>query len=133
SCPEWNLKSLLLESGLLSEREMEKAAVMHVCTLVARLVDIGKGSFRLLLNETALVHVWDNFKLAEGLDIGEVLLQSATESDEAQRDAEPAAKMASAQAESANRKVLAAGAGHSYKSGEHHREAGRPPTNVAAG
>jgi Domain of unknown function (DUF4388) len=133
SCPEWNLKSLLLESGLLSEREMEKAAVMHVCTLVARLVDIGKGSFRLLLNETALVHVWDNFKLAEGLDIGEVLLQSATESDEAQRVAEPAAKMASAQAEPASRKVLAAGVGHSYKSGEHHREAGRPPTNGAAG
>jgi len=132
SCPGWDFKSLLLESGLLSETEMEKAAVMHICTLVARLVDIGKGSFRLLLNETALVNVWDNVKLAEGLDIGEVLLQSATESDEAQRIAEPAAKMANGQVEPASRKVLAAGVGHPYKSGENHKEDGRLSANGAA-
>jgi len=133
-CPEWNLKSLLLESGLLNERDMEKAAIMHICTLVARLVDIGKGSFRLLLNETALVNAFDNFKLAEGLDIGEVLLQSATESDEAQRLVEPAAKMLSGQFEPASKKGFAAGAGQNHKSGENHKEAGRTPapTNGAA-
>jgi hypothetical protein len=133
-CPEWNFKNLLLESGLLSERDMEKAAIMHICTLVARLVDIGKGSFRLLLNETALVNAWDNFKLAEGLDIGEVLLQSATESDEAQRVPEAAARTSGGQFETTSRKVFAAGAGHIHKSGESYKEAGRPlsPTNGAA-
>ncbi|HXD52270.1 MAG TPA: hypothetical protein VN689_10275, partial [Burkholderiales bacterium] len=133
-CPEWNFKSLLLESGLLNERDMEKAAIMHICTLVARLVDIGKGSFRLLLNETALVNAFDNFKLAEGLDIGEVLLQSATESDEAQRVSEPAAKILSSQFEPASKKVFAAGAGQNHKSSENHKDAGRTsaPTNGAA-
>ncbi len=133
-CPEWNFKSLLLESGLLSESAMEKAAIMHICTLVARLVDIGKGSFRLLLNETALVNAFDNFKLAEGLDIGEVLLQSATESDEAQRDYEPAAAVASDQFEQSGKKVFAAGAGQNHRSGENHKEPARTPapTNGAA-
>ncbi|MEN3332526.1 MAG: hypothetical protein V7641_1891, partial [Blastocatellia bacterium] len=133
-CPEWNFKSLLLESGLLSESAMEKAAIMHICTLVARLVDIGKGSFRLLLNETALVNAFDNFKLAEGLDIGEVLLQSATESDEAQRLYEPAANVASGQFEQSSKKVFAVGAGQNHRNGEHHKETVRTPapTNGAA-
>src|ERR1700754_5178873 len=111
SCPEWDFKSLVLESGLLSESDMQQAAVMHVCTLVARLVDIGKGSFRLLLNETALVNAWENFKLTEGLDIGEVLLQSATESDEeAHRTAELTGKMPTSSVEQPSKKGLFAGA-----------------------
>src|SRR5436853_3930721 len=89
SCAAWSLPSLLLESGLLSIGELQEAASLHVSSLVARLVEIGKGSFRLLLNETTLTDERDNIRLADGLDIGEVLLQSATRRDEAQRRPEP--------------------------------------------
>jgi Domain of unknown function (DUF4388) len=136
-CPGWDLQSLLLESGLLGENDMQKTAVMHICTLVAQLIEIGKGSFRLLLNETALVNAADNFKLSEGLDIGEVLLQSATETDEAQRLPEAAARASGGQfeparasshpQEPAGHKVFAAGAGQNHKSDEHYQEAIRPP------
>src|ERR671938_491168 len=51
SCPAWNLPTLLLESGLLNTGDLQEAAMQHVSGLVARLVEIGKGSFRLLLNE----------------------------------------------------------------------------------
>jgi len=89
SCAAWSLPSLLLESGLLSIGELQEAASLHVSSLVARLIEIGKGSFRLLLNETTLTDDRDNIRLADGLDIGEVLLQSATRRDEAQRRPEP--------------------------------------------
>jgi hypothetical protein len=89
SCAAWSLPSLLLESGLLSIGELQEAASLHISSLVARLVEIGKGSFRLLLNETTLTDDRDNVRLADGLDISEVLLQSATRRDEAQRRPEP--------------------------------------------
>jgi Domain of unknown function (DUF4388) len=128
TCAAWSFPSLLLESGLLGSGELENTAVLHTTTLVARLVEIGKGSFRLLLNETAFADEWENVRLAEGLDIGEVLLQSATKRDEAQRRGEPAkiwssagehSWVANSPAEASPRKNIAAGP--NYKSSEHHK------------
>src|SRR5436853_6404784 len=50
TCPQWDFESLLLESGLLNESDMQHAAVMQVGTMVAQLVEIDRGRFRLLPN-----------------------------------------------------------------------------------
>jgi hypothetical protein len=135
TCPQWDFESLLLESGLLNESDVQQAAMMQIGTLVAQLVEIDKGRFRLLLNETALVNPRDNVKLTDGLDIGEVLLQSATKNDEARHTGELTGKMPAAAVEATrmmagpfdylNHKSVAAG--HSHKSSESHKEAVRPP------
>lgn len=140
ACPQWDFASLLLESGLLNESEMQQAVMMQIGMLVANLVEIGKGSFRLLLNETALVNARDNVKLTEGLDIGEVLLQSATKNDEARRTGDLTGKMpgfagehsriTAAPFEYVNRKGVAAAA-HHPKNGDHHKEAARQPAPPA--
>src|SRR2546423_2007720 len=139
SCSAWSLPSLLLESGLLSIGELQKAAVLHVSALVARLVQVGKGSFRLLLNETALTDDWENVRLAEGLDIGEVLLQSATRRDEAQQRPEAAARLwggAGEPSRTPNHLTeppgLKALAGQNHKSTESYKSNGRPSANGAA-
>ena len=136
SCSAWSLPSLLLESGLLSIGELQKAAVLHVSALVARLVEVGKGSFRLLLNETALTDDWENLRLAEGLDIGEVLLQSATRRDEAQQRPEAAARLWGGAGEPsrtpnflAEPPGLKALAGQNHKSAEYYKPNGRPSAN----
>jgi hypothetical protein len=142
ACPQWDFESLLLESGLLNEGDVQQAAVMQIGTLIAQLVEVGKGSFRLLLNETALANPRDNVKLADGLDIGEVLLQSATKNDEARRTGDLTGRMPAGTTEptrvmagpfdSLNRKSVAAT--QLPKISDPHKEAVRPPvpTNGAA-
>lgn len=83
----WTFRSLIVESGILGEGALERAAEMYFRGVVGRLVATEKGKFGIILNECNLVDSLREVKLSTGLDVGEVLLESAKYQDEAYKDA----------------------------------------------
>ena len=82
----WTVESLIVESGVMSQRELQEEAKRHIQHAVGRLVGIEKGKFGIAINEASVKNPFDEIKLSDGLEVGEVLLGSAKESDEAHRD-----------------------------------------------
>jgi hypothetical protein len=82
----WTVESLIVESGVMSQRELQEEAKRHIQHAVGRLVGIEKGKFGIAINEASVTNPFDEIKLSDGLEVGEVLLGSAKESDEAHRD-----------------------------------------------
>jgi hypothetical protein len=82
----WTLRSLLLESGVMDESDLEEVAKKHIQDVVAALVSLEKGRFGIALNQVGPVESLDDTGLAEGLEIGEVLLGAAKDLDEATRE-----------------------------------------------
>lgn len=82
----WTVESLILESGMMTQSQLQHEARRHIQTAVGRLVGIEKGRFGIAINEAALPDLLDEIKLSDGLEVGEVLLGSAKENDEARRE-----------------------------------------------
>ena len=78
----WTLKSLLLESGLLSGDDLEDIARRHIHDVVGVLVRLEKGRFGIDLNQIDPIAPLEEVGISEGLDVGEVLLGAAKEIDE---------------------------------------------------
>jgi hypothetical protein len=106
----WTLKSLICESGAMSEEEFDRAACRHIREVVGALLGLEKGRFGIILNRFEEDPLEDHF-LGEGLEVGEVLLEAAKESDEARRnlEREAAARLAS---ELGDTELSRGGAGH---------------------
>ena len=81
----WTLEALLVESGVMTTREVEQAAKRHIQHVVAALVCLERGRFGIALNQAGFQDAMTDVRLDEGLDIGEVLLEAATERDEGSR------------------------------------------------
>jgi hypothetical protein len=81
----WTLESLLVESGVMTSEEVEVAAKRHIHTVVAALVSLERGRFGIALNQAGIQDGMADVRLEEGMDIGEVLLEAATERDEGSR------------------------------------------------
>ncbi|HEV8487724.1 MAG TPA: DUF4388 domain-containing protein [Blastocatellia bacterium] len=81
----WTLETLLVESGVMTTREVELAAKRHIQHVVAALVCLERGRFGIALNQAGFQDAMTDVRLDEGLDIGEVLLEAATERDEGSR------------------------------------------------
>lgn len=81
----WTVESLIIESGMMTHGQLQDEARRHIQTAVGRLVGIEKGRFGIAINESSLPNLLDEIKLSDGLEVGEVLLGSAKESDEALR------------------------------------------------
>ncbi len=81
----WTLETLLVESGVMTAREVELAAKRHIQNVVAALVCLERGRFGIALNQAGFQDAMTDVRLDEGLDIGEVLLEAATERDEGSR------------------------------------------------
>jgi len=82
----WTLKSLLLESGLLSSQDLEEIARRHIHDIVGTLVRLEKGRFGIDLNQIDPIAPMEEVGITEGLDVGEVLLGAAKEIDEDSKD-----------------------------------------------
>jgi len=82
----WTVESLIVESGMMTHVQLQEAARCHIQRAVGRLIAIEKGRFGIAINEASLPNLLDEVKLSDGLDVGEVLLGSAKESDEALRE-----------------------------------------------
>ena len=78
----WTLKSLLLESGLLTPDDLEEIARRHIHDVVGVLVRLEKGRFGIDLNQIEPIAPLEEVGISEGLDVGEVLLGAAKEIDE---------------------------------------------------
>ncbi|HET9528915.1 MAG TPA: DUF4388 domain-containing protein [Blastocatellia bacterium] len=78
----WSLETLLIESGVIKKKEFELLARRYIEDVVASLISLGKGRFWIELNQVGLLSSSQEIKLEEGLEVGEVLLQVARESDE---------------------------------------------------
>src|SRR5215510_2429369 len=78
----WTLKSLLLESGLLTPDDLEEIARRHIHDVVGVLVRLEKGRFGIDLNQIDPIAPLEEVGISDGLDVGEVLLGAAKEIDE---------------------------------------------------
>jgi hypothetical protein len=78
----WTLKSLLLESGLLTPEDLEDVARRHIHDVVGILVRLERGRFGIDLNQIDPIAPMEEVGISEGLDVGEVLLGAAKEIDE---------------------------------------------------
>jgi hypothetical protein len=78
----WTLKSLLLESGLLSPEDLEDVARRHIHDVVGILVRLERGRFGIDLNQIDPIAPMEEVGISDGLDVGEVLLGAAKEIDE---------------------------------------------------
>lgn len=80
------LERLLVESGILTRNGLTAAARRHTQRVIAKLVRLEKGRFSIALGEASLTPSADDVRLAEGLDVGETLLQAAHEQDESYKE-----------------------------------------------
>jgi len=81
----WTVESLIVESGRMTYGELQDEAKRHVQRVIGKLVGLEKGRFGIAVNEATVSNLLDEVKLGEGLEVGEVLLGSAKENDEALR------------------------------------------------
>ena len=82
----WTLNTLIVESGVMAEDELESAAKRHIQYVVGNLVGLEKGRFGIELNQAAVAASLSEMKVEDGLDVGEVLLGAAKETDEESRN-----------------------------------------------
>lgn len=85
----WGLDGLVLESGVMSAEEIERFARQHTRTMISRLVSVEKGRFWIDLNQVWLSPSAGEVRIKGGLDVAEVLLQAAKESDDDRRRPTP--------------------------------------------
>jgi hypothetical protein len=81
----WTVETLIIESGVMTQGELQHEAKRHIQRAVGKLVGIEKGRFGIAINEASVSNLLDEVKLSDGLEVGEVLLGSAKERDEARR------------------------------------------------
>ena len=82
----WSLETLILESGLVSYKDLREIAREYIQDVVGRLVRLEKGTFGISLSQAEQFNEYEDIKLSEGLDIAEVLLGSAKALDESRED-----------------------------------------------
>jgi hypothetical protein len=78
----WSLDTLLIESGVVKKREFDAFARRYIESVVASLIGLGKGRFWIELNQIGPISTSSEIRLEEGLEVGEVLLEVARETDE---------------------------------------------------
>ena len=81
----WTLQNLIIESGLLSESDLDATARRHLTAVIANLIAIKEGRFGIELNRVETPDPLNEIRLEGGLDVGEILLTAASERDEAEK------------------------------------------------
>lgn len=82
----WTVESLIVESGMMTRAALQAEVRRHVQRVVGKLVGLEKGRFGIAVNQASVPNPLDDVKLNDGLEVGEVLLGSAKERDEALRN-----------------------------------------------
>lgn len=85
----WGVDGLIVESGVLSPEEIERSVRQHTRATIGKLVAVEKGRFWIDLNQVWLSPSSTEIRIKGGLDVAEVLLQAAKESDDAKRRRPP--------------------------------------------
>ncbi len=81
----WDFASLLVESGIFKNEELDKYARRFMLRVIGNLLRLEKGHFGIVLNEIGLPGLFDDVKLKDGVGVEEILLSDAKEYDELSR------------------------------------------------
>jgi hypothetical protein len=81
----WDFSSLVIESGIFKQDELQKFARLYMLKVIGNLLRLERGHFGIVLNEIGLPGLFDEVKLLDGVGIEEVLLRDAKEYDELSR------------------------------------------------
>ncbi|MEW6131497.1 MAG: DUF4388 domain-containing protein [Acidobacteriota bacterium] len=79
----WTLQTLLIESGILGRKELFTMARRHLTDVISFLLSLERGKFGFDLSVKTLLDPFNEIALPHGVDVGELLLASAKERDEA--------------------------------------------------
>ena len=80
----WNLQSLITESGVLGRKDLYTLARRHLQDIIGYLLTVERGQFGFDLSVRMLLDPFNEVALPQGIEVGELLLASATARDESE-------------------------------------------------
>ncbi len=80
----WNLQSLITESGVLGRKDLYTLARQHLQDIIGYLLTVERGQFGFDLSVRMLLDPFNEVALPHGIEVGELLLASATARDESE-------------------------------------------------
>jgi Domain of unknown function (DUF4388) len=81
----WAFDTLIIESGILGDRELKADVRSHIRLVLGSLLGLHKGQFNIVLNRVVVPEPYKEVVLPSGLDVSEVLIDAARQSDELKR------------------------------------------------
>ncbi|MFP5260309.1 MAG: DUF4388 domain-containing protein [Blastocatellia bacterium] len=82
----WGFDTLIIESGILGDRDLKAEVRGHIRSVLAGLIGLHKGQFNIVLNQATIPESYREAVLASGLDVSEILIDAARHSDELKRN-----------------------------------------------
>lgn len=82
----WKFDTLIVESGILSDRELKSEVRAHIRYVLGKLISLHKGQFNIVLNHAVVPESYREAVLVNGLDVSEILIDAARHSDELKRN-----------------------------------------------
>jgi hypothetical protein len=82
----WGFDTLIIESGILGDRDLKAEVRGHIRSVLASLIGLHKGQFNIVLNQATIPESYREAVLASGLDVSEILIDAARHSDELKRN-----------------------------------------------
>jgi hypothetical protein len=82
----WGFDTLVIESGILGDRDLKAEVRGHIRSVLAGLIGLHKGQFNIVLNQATVPESYREAVLVNGLDVSEVLIDAARHSDELKRN-----------------------------------------------
>jgi hypothetical protein len=80
----WNLQTLITESGVLGRKDLYTLARRHLQDIIGFLLTVERGQFGFDLSVRVLLDPFNEVALPHGIEVGELLLASATARDESE-------------------------------------------------
>ena len=81
----WGFDTLIIESGILGDRELKADVRSHIRVVLGSLLGLHKGQFNIVLNHAVIPEPYKEAVLLSGLDVSEALIDAARHSDELRR------------------------------------------------
>lgn len=80
----WNLQTLITESGVMGRKDLYTLARRHLQAIIGYLLSVERGRFGFDLSVRILLDPFNEVALPHGIEVGELLLASATARDESE-------------------------------------------------
>jgi hypothetical protein len=80
----WNLQTLITESGVMGRKDLYTLARRHLQDIMGYLLSVERGQFGFDLSVRVLLDPFNEVAMPQGIEVGELLLASATARDESE-------------------------------------------------
>jgi hypothetical protein len=81
----WAFNTLVIESGILADKDLKAEVSSHIRSVLGSLIALHKGRFNIVLNNAVIPESYKEVVLLNGLEVSEVLIEAARYSDELKR------------------------------------------------